>query len=229
MKKLILSLIISIFLLLFILPLLDIILLFNGYNMDYVNPFFMPITLSALSVLSMALSLFFKEKIENKVFSVITALLPLLSILNVVYYSDGGVVTIGCSLLTFAVAFYLTSKYSKDSALRLVSTILSFALVHSVFFISLFGNIREDTVIKDLPSPNGEYYVQLIDSDQGAMGGATEVNIYESNKGIDLFLLKIQKKPKRVYTGRWGEYKNMEIYWENDNCLVINGREYKVK
>ncbi len=229
MKKLILSLIISIFLLLFILPLLDIILLFNGYDMDYVNPFFMPITISALSVLSMALSLFFKEKIENKVFSVITALLPLLSIFNMLYYSDGGLVTMGCSFLTFAVSFYLSFKYSKNLVLGLISIILSFVLFHYVFFISLFGNIREDTVIKDLPSPNGEYYVQVIDSNQGAMGGATEVNIYESNKGIDLFLLKIKKKPKRVYTGRWGEYKNMEIYWKNDNCLVINGREYKVE
>jgi hypothetical protein len=35
-------------------------------------------------------------------------------------------------------------------------------------------------------------------------------------------------RPKQLYLGEWGEYETMDIYWKNDDCLVINGKEYGV-
>ena len=35
-------------------------------------------------------------------------------------------------------------------------------------------------------------------------------------------------KPQTVYIGEWGEFKNMRIYWKNDECLVINSMEYEI-
>lgn len=33
----------------------------------------------------------------------------------------------------------------------------------------------------------------------------------------------------QVYYGAWGEFENMEIYWKDENSLVINEKEYSVE
>ena len=54
------------------------------------------------------------------------------------------------------------------------------------------------------------------------------LTLYE-NKGINALVFKISKKPQRAYRGEWGEFKNMEIYREDDGCLVINSVEHEIK
>ena len=105
------------------------------------------------------------------------------------------------------------------SCVALLLLLLPFVL----FVLSLRG-LSQNTVVQTLDSPNGTYFAQVIDSDQGAMGGATIVEVYQSNS-----FLGRHKKVDRVYTGRYGEYKTMEIYWKDDTCLVINGTEYPIK
>ena len=31
------------------------------------------------------------------------------------------------------------------------------------------------------------------------------------------------------YFGEWGEFENMQNYWKDDNCLVINSVEYRIE
>jgi len=89
-------------------------------------------------------------------------------------------------------------------------------------------SVGQNTVVKTVDSPNGTYYAQVIDSDQGALGRDTLVDVYEHKK-LNAILFTIQKKPQRVYTGDWRDYENMQIYWRNDYCLVINGSENRIK
>ena len=88
------------------------------------------------------------------------------------------------------------------------------------FLIKLtFGGMWENTVVEKIPSPGGNYYAEVIDSNQGAMGGNTFVDVREQG----LF-----KESVRIYTGVYGEFNSMEIYWKGENCLVINGVEYDI-
>ncbi len=82
--------------------------------------------------------------------------------------------------------------------------------------------------MKTLYSPDNMYYAQVIDSNQGALGGDTHVNVYE-NREIDAGFFKIRKKPQMVFFGDWGAYEKMQIYWKNESCLVINSRKYDIK
>lgn len=95
------------------------------------------------------------------------------------------------------------------------------------FLTFLFGNFGKNTVIQSIPSPSGSHYAQVIDSDQGALGGNTLVEVYEKSL-IDNSFIRIQKEPWRVYSGKWLEYENMQIYWKDDTCLVINSVEYTI-
>lgn len=92
-----------------------------------------------------------------------------------------------------------------------------------LFLLSLRG-LSQNTVVQTLQSPEGTYFAQVIDSDQGAMGGATIVEVYQSQS-----FLGRHKKVGRVYTGSYGEHKTMQICWKDDHCLIIDGIEYPIK
>ena len=91
-----------------------------------------------------------------------------------------------------------------------------------------FGNIGVNTVVQTVASPEGGFYAEIIDNDQGALGGNTYVVVHEDH-AINAVFFKIEKKPKYVYTGRWGEFQNMQLYWRSEDCLVINDIEYEVR
>ena len=42
--------------------------------------------------------------------------------------------------------------------------------------MTLFGSIGYVKVVRSVPSPNGEYIAEILDSDQGALGGDTIIN-----------------------------------------------------
>ena len=134
-------------------------------------------------------------------------------------------VTIGCSA-------YLTIKCGKPRFLKMILWVLSAIIILPVGFIGwillMFGNLSQNTVVQTVESPNGAYYAEVIDSDQGALGGDTLVKVYE-NGGLRLLVFNIYKSPQTVYHGEWGAYENMEIYWKNDQCLVINSVEYPIE
>ena len=60
-------------------------------------------------------------------------------------------------------------------------------------FMVLLGNLSSNTVVKTVKSPDCSYYAEVIDNDQGALGGATYVNIYE-NKVYFFGFFAVQKK-----------------------------------
>ena len=108
-----------------------------------------------------------------------------------------------------------------------VNTLLVILLVLVLCFVSFFS-FGEMTVVQRLPSPEGTYYAELIDDDQGALGGNTLVYVYDTRQRIYLGLLMVQKNPQRVFMGRWGLFETMELEWESEQVLKINGRPYEV-
>ena len=122
----------------------------------------------------------------------------------------------------------MTVGYFGTKAVTVVSTVLASVLLAVGGFIGITALLfAENTVVKTVDSPNGTYYAQVIDSDQGALGGDTLVYVYENRK-LDAGLFDITKRPKRVYLGEWGAFKNMDIYWENEDCIVINSHRHSV-
>ena len=205
-----------------------------GYTVEVVNfPAYAVIT-AAISVDFLFFSMKTEELGKDGVIKVLLAVLTPISMINTIVWiqeSDSKLVVI-CGLICSVCCLILTLKYGKPLALKIIALILSALLAAPVGFFSLFaltiGKFGQETVVKTLPSPNGNYYAEVIDSDQGALGGDTLVEVY-SNQKIDLLVIKFSPKPQRVYLGEWGAYKTMDIYWKGDSCLVINSVEYAVK
>ena len=205
-----------------------------GYNFELISVSAFAVALAALSVCVIVLDLICKTTLENKVMRILLAIITPFSLVNAVFYifECPRIWVIASVLLSAGCCCYLAVKYGKPLPLKIITLILSALMVLPIGFFSfialIFGNIGQNTVVRTVESPSGEYYAQVIDSDQGALGGDTLVDVYKKS-GVNLILFKIEKKPQRVYFGDWGEFNNMKIHWKDNNCLVINSVEYEIE
>lgn len=205
-----------------------------GYSFVLISVSAFAIVLAALSVCIIVLDHICKNTLENKVMRILLAIITPLSLINAVFYilECPQIWVIASALLSAGCCCYLTIKYGKPLTLKIVTLGLSALMVFPIGFFSfialIFGNFGQNTVVQTVESPSGKYYAQVIDSDQGALGGDTHVDVYQ-DCDINAILFKIEKKPQRVYFGDWGEFNNMQIHWKDDNCLVINSVEYEIE
>lgn len=214
---------------------------FCGYAVTFVQIPALAVVLLVLSVCTVALSSVSKEAAFGKVTGVLLALLAPLAIGNAVFLIFGMVkdnawfVTVLpalCVLASAGCCCYLAARYGAPKGLKNTCLVLFAVMaIPSIFFGFLaltFGNIGVNTVVQTVASPEGGFYAEIIDNDQGALGGNTYVVVHEDH-AINAVFFKIEKKPKYVYTGRWGEFQNMQLYWKSEDCLVINDIEYEVR
>lgn len=205
-----------------------------GYTFELISVSAFAVAIAVLSVCAVVLDLGFKSTLEHKVIRILLAVITPLSLINAVFYmlECGRIRVIASVLLSVGCCCFLAIKHGKPIALKMVALSLSAFMVLPIVFFSfialIFGNFGQNTVVQTVESPGGKYFAQVIDSDQGALGGDTLVDVYEKS-GINAIIFKIEKKPQRVYFGEWGEFNNMHIYWKNDSCLVINSVEYEIE
>ena len=202
-----------------------------GYTFKLISVSAFAVTIAALSVYAVFVV---KNVSENKTIQVLLAMITPLSLINAVFYilESPQIWVIASALISVGCCCCLTVKYGKPVSLKIVTLVLFALMILPIGFISfialIFGNIGLNTVVQAVESPSGKYYAQVIDSDQGALGGDTRVDVYQKS-GINVVLFRIEKKPQRVYMGDWGEYKTMRIYWKGEGCLVINAVEYEIE
>ena len=205
-----------------------------GYGFELISISAFAIVLAILSVCIVVLDHIHKNTLENKALRILLAIITPFSLINAVFYifENPKIWVIAGVLISAGCCFYLTIKYGKPFALKIIALVLSALMVLPIGFISfiflIFGNIGQNTIVQTVESPSGKYYAQVIDSDQGALGGDTLVDVYEKSE-INALVFRIQKKPQSVYFGEWGEFNDIQIHWKDDNCLVINSVEHEIE
>ena len=234
MKITVFVLVLLLFLLTVLYPVGVLITAGSGCTFELISVPGFSIAIALLSVCVAILNIFLKTAIEHTTIHVVLAVITPLSFLNAALYvfECNTPLVIVCSLISVVCCLILSVKYGKPLVLKIISVGLSvFMMIPFVYFcmiIQIFGDLAHNTVVQTVESPSGKYYTRLIDSDQGALGGNTLVEVYEKSQ-FDVFFFKIQKEPRRVYQGPWGVYKHMNIYWKDDRCLIINSSEYLIE
>jgi len=168
----------------------------------------------------------------NRVFS--TFLLPL-SIFGELLFVSGAnknshfEITIALAFVACVCTAYIFGKFSSIFVLKILSVISSTLLIvlfmFALLLYNIFGNLSSDTVVKTLKSPNNTYLAKIIKSDQGMLGGNTDVEILNT-ENLNVIIGNFSRIPKQVYSGEYEEYKDMDIFWKNETTLVINGKEF---
>lgn len=127
-------------------------------------------------------------------------------------------------IIPIVCSFYLMLKYAEVKIIKpiiLSLSVIMLLMLLPLVFISVFLP-TPNTVIKTVYAQDSHRYAEVIDSDQGALGGNTFVDAYAADNPF----FKISK---RVYEGNWGEWERMSIYWKDEHTLVINSHEYYIK
>ncbi len=205
-----------------------------GYRFEPTSFSAFAVAIATLSIGIVVNDCIFKNKLETKGLRILSVLILPFSLINAAFYiiACSKIWIAACVLISVGCCCYLTVKYSKPPALKKTAIILSALMILPLGYMSfislIFGDIGHNTVVQTVESPSGEYYAKVIDSDQGALAGNTFVDVYEKSK-INTIIFKIEKKPQRVYTGDWDEFDNMQIYWRDDEHLIINSTEYNIK
>lgn len=167
----------------------------------------------------------------GRVFSVMIPFLTPLSLVNALVYVGymespaialSMLIYVGCCV-ALAVQCY---RPCVSTVIAIAAAVLIMPLGGSGFLIGgVLADFGENTVVITAVSPDGRYVAEVIDSDQGALGGDTFVEVRE-NVGFDAFFFSVRKRAERVFWGEWGEYENMDIFWRNNYQLVVNSETY---
>jgi len=233
MKKLKSALICLLFVFVSLLPLGKTLSACFGYTFELLSYSAFSFITALLSVCLLVLNVKYHETV-SPFFAVLVCLLSPLSLINGLFYiaQSKSVWVIISVCVCVGCCCYLTSKLGRPFALNIISFILSSLVVLPVCFLIflsvIFGGIRKDTVVRSVDSPNGIYRAEIIESNQGAMGGNTIVEVHETHE-LNGLVFKIRKKPQTVYLGDWGEFENMNIYWKSDTRLVIDTSQYEIE
>lgn len=215
-------------------PILTLVLFCLEYSVSLFNYIFSAISSALIFVILTTVILKAKEVVTGKALKFLIVLLPLISLVNAVVYvfkSKSAVVAV-CMAICFVCSAVIAEKICKSGKAKLFSVIssglLSVPLLIFSVLLLIFGSFGVNTVIDSIPSPDGAYYAEIVDSDHGALGSDTVVYIHKNSK-LDLFIMTISKTPQPVYVGEWREYETMQIQWKNENCLIINSEEFPVE
>ena len=166
---------------------------------------------------------------KGKIKSVFDLLLIPVSFLNFVFciFAFDSVLTTMIMLICFGSCLTVSLSNNNYRAVKYISAILTILLLLPVFLFLPFKFFGKVTTVLSVDSPSGKYYAEVIDDDQGALGGHSIVNVIE--RKISSPLITISSKKQEVYYGSWGLFKDIDIYWKGDSCLVINSTEYEIE
>lgn len=232
MKKTVSILGVILFVLISLLPIGTLLCTCLDYTFELVNYTAFAVITALGAIITATISIIYKKLINNRFCAILFSLIAPLSFMNSVFYlfECSTVLVILCMLICISSCCYLCIEHGKPLVLKITCIGLSGLMILPICFFTfitlLFGNFGQNTIMKSVISPNGTYYAEVIDSDQGGLGGATFVDVYD-NKGFNTCIFKISKPTQRVYSGEWGEKIN--IYWKDNNCLLINSVEYIIK
>lgn len=190
-------------------------------------------SITALVAFCTMVSMIVKHPVASKPAQILLMLTSPLSLINALFFvvASPSLWVIICMLICTGCCFCIAFLQDGHVAFRTLALVLSVALIIPVCYFGLmfasFGSIGKDTVVQTVESPRKTYYAQVINRDQGALGGNTLVTVCQS-KYLDVLVFQISKKPEILYRGRWCEHKTIKVIWKDETHLTINGIEYSL-
>ena len=177
-----------------------------------------------------AVTLFLTDRLRKEEPSCWLLLLAMPAFLNGVCLLTAGLAGGAAGIVCWACGWALL-KHSPGGFLRGLCTVTAVLLTVLLILILPFWGfaqvMRRDTVVKTLPSPEGSYTAIVTSSDQGALGGATTVEVRDNRRSINILLGRFTSSVQ-LWSGGWGAHETMTLEWEAEDCLEINGLSYAV-
>jgi hypothetical protein len=206
--------------------------LINLLGYRFVSVFdFMPYIYSVTIIIFLMIKVVINKAERTKLMALCAVILPILAFFYAISLWSANfwaaiihlLVILICSICIF---FLYVSNIILKACFGAIYVLFVAAIVGILVIFWPFMLIGKDTIIKSELSPNGIYLLEITDNDQGALGGNTYVQASRRDQDIPLLIGVLQKKPVNMYRGRWGEGFSMDVRWETDNILYLDGKRY---
>lgn len=208
-------------------PLVTIIGYIKGYNCYMSGKTAYIVVVMMLTVLLLCSVFVFKPKF-NKISILLTATLFISAFINLFTFREH--ITLACIAVIATIVMFAVSL--PKTVAVIMSVVMGCLLAMVIFFISalgLFPSLSENRVYKEVNSPNGKYTAQIIINDQGAFGGNTGVMLKNNEDKKRVLFYKLEKKDVKLYTGKYTEYTDITLEWQDEFILLINDNEYIIE
>ena len=234
MKKVLSVLICALLALVVLSPLCSLICAIFGYKFTLVHPPVFAIAIFALTLLTVLISIFSRQVLENKIICIIVSALTPCALVNTGFYIRScGNIWIIASILICAGCGYLTFRHGKPMTMKTAALVLTAGMLLPMalicFVLTVSAKTQNYEVLDTVDSPSGAYYAQIIDNDQGDKGGWKLVHIYPQ-MDIETPVFVIRKKPIKVFDKYYekgeADSTTVVVQWKDDSNLVIDGNNY---
>lgn len=208
-------------------PLVTVIGYIKGYSCSMNGKTTYMVIIMMLTVLLLCSVFIFKPKF-NKISIFFAATLFMSSFMNLFSFREH--IALACIAVIATIVIFATSL--PKTVAVIMSVVMGCLLAMVIFFISvlgLFPTLSENTVYKEVSSPNGKYTAQIVINDQGAFGGNTVVMLKNNTDKIRFLFYKLEKKDLKLYTGKYTEYTTITLLWQDNGILLINDNEYIIE
>lgn len=218
-----------------ILPVSRILLVCFGFSVEF-NEIFLMIMLGLYVAVSVAFAVAIcrtKEKVNG-------ALCTLLAVFQIftwgsllyqkwINLSIGTIISIAMLISFICVIVITVHCVQRKKTVGILMSLMGIVLFVLSGFFSVFWSIGISEVKDTCTSPEGKFRAEVVQINQGALGGDTVVYAYDCEKELDLHFAKVFRTPETVYVGEFFDCDKMEIKWMNYDTLLINGKEYNIK
>lgn len=198
----------------------------SEYYFEITNVYVIVVLLVSIGLF--VLNVVLKINVENIVirflFSIITPISIINAVLCIILKST---IFVFLSMLASVVCCWvLAVKYGRPLILKRITIVLAVILLWpAMMFTVVFLGFGSETVVESIDSPEAIYSAELI---EGGIGSDIFVMVYEKG-GINVIFFKFNKPSEIVYHREFGKLEDLEVYWKDDNCLVINSVEYEIE
>ena len=220
------------------LPIAKLYAVLKGYEMALRGALPIALVLAALSLWVTVGLLVWQEKMTSKadrVLSVFSTLLFPFAFLHWAIFlplsgwNFAGIIVAVLSLLCFAVLLF---RSVQPAPMKIISGFLALlvALPVSLWVLisPVVGDFGLSNVVAEAKSPKGSYVAQVFHENRGMFGASNYVRVRSETVDKELAFLSFTKSPVR-FTGNWGERKDsVQIEWQDDETLLINGEAYSL-
>ena len=169
-----------------------------------------------------------KERRIGKISSVFLSVSLLLNQINTlmfIFRADNQAAML-LMALWFVMTAILVAVYVKNTALTATFYTLSGILVLPIFLFIMLSVFGARTVIAREASPDMRYCAEVIDDDQGALGGATILMVYRLDGSFSIGSFDFRKSQTELRSGPWGEFESLS--WQDSEHLSMNGTIYEI-
>lgn len=133
-------------------------------------------------------------------------------------YTALSFVVLLCSMtLFFARVRHIVAKIT----LGCLYSVAAIPVVFALFATLILPPFGHNEIVQTRYSPNAVHRAEIVANSQGALGGATWIEVTNLDKNISLLIGELRTAPHRIYSGRWGEFHTMTLRWETDEILHI--------